>query len=159
MNSWYRVFGETDAQPDVVALAGALQSVAPGSQVYVVQGGERGWQRLELRLADDEASLFVDRFWRDEEGIRAELQAWAAWLETCADHPYHEVLMQHMTSTRQVFTLQRSIDQESNPLLEQVCVTICQVLARATEGVYQIDGQGFFTADGMLLLREYKSAE
>ena len=31
---------------------------------------------------------------------------------------------------------------------------VCRFLARATDGIYQIDGQGFFAADGTLLVTE-----
>ena len=57
--------------------------------------------------------------------------------------------------SRQLFTVRRPIDHSDEILVEQLCVAVCRFLARVTEGVYQADGQGFFTPDGTLLLQEY----
>jgi hypothetical protein len=34
-------------------------------------------------------------------------------------------------------------------------VGLCRFLARATDGFYQVDDEGFFEADGTLLVKEY----
>jgi hypothetical protein len=148
MSLWYRVFGTTDAPPDPDALLRTLRETAPDVSLQF-ELGERGWLRAAVRLPRADAPLYLDRFWRDEEGIRAELQAWAAWLETCDDNPHSGPLMQHMTSTQQVFTLRRPADAAA---LDAVCTAVCRFLAQATTGVYQVDGQGFFDADGNLLI-------
>jgi hypothetical protein len=95
----------------------------------------------------DGATFAIDRFWRDEEGIRAELQAWAAWLETLENHPHRDSLMLHLTGTQQVFVF------ESDPA-NAVGLVIGRQLAEGTDGVLQIDGQGFLAADGSLLVPE-----
>jgi hypothetical protein len=154
MCCWRRVFGITDTQPEPAALANGLQPVAPSLRVHAVKAGERGWHRTEIQWAGGATPLVVERFWRDEEGIREELQAWAAWVETCADNPHHERLMQHLTSTQQVFTLRSVPEHHDAGGLDHVCQAICQYLARVTDGVYQVDQQGFFDRDGTLLLPE-----
>jgi hypothetical protein len=63
--------------------------------------------------------------------------------------------MQHMIQTRQLFTVRRPIAHSNEILVERLCVVICQHLANVTAGVYQLDGQGFFAANGTLLLEEY----
>ena len=40
-------------------------------------------------------------------------------------------------------------------MLETLNTTLAQYLAGQTDGVYQLDGDGWFTADGELLLPEY----
>lgn len=153
MGTWFRVFGTSDVQLDLVALTETVQTLAPG--LYALfEDGERGWHRAEIQWPDGAMALVVERFWRDEEGIRDELQAWAAWVETCEDNPHHERLMQLLTSTQQVFTLRSVPEQHDAGGLDQVCQAICQYLARATEGVYQVDQQGFFDMNGTLLLPE-----
>ncbi len=88
----------------------------------------------------------ASRYLSTEEGIRAELNTWAAWVESTGDGPIQQRLMQHLISTRQIFVL-----HDAPP---ELAIPVCQHLARVTEGVYQVDGQGFFDADGRLLVAE-----
>ena len=113
------------------------------------------WYRVFGSLdtpANIEASdpLLLECFRADEEGIRAELNSWAAFLETC-DGPHHVPLMERTIQTRQLFTLQNPSDDSR---LDVVCVALCQNLAALTVGFYQIDGVGFFDAAGTLLVEE-----
>lgn len=146
---WHRVFGTSESEPDATALEQSLLAIAPGAAIeWEVE--DRGWLRAEIRLAG--MGLRLERFFREEEGIRAELQAWAAWLETTSS-PQAPRLMQHLIGTRQVFTLLPT-DSEVRGPIQQVCLAVCRFLAQATEGVYQIDEQGFFSPDGELLVKE-----
>ena len=94
------------------------------------------------------APLHLERFHADEEGIRAELNSWAAFLETC-DGPHQVALMERAIQAKQLFTLH---DPSDDVLL--VCVALCQQLAIETVGFYQIDGVGFFDADGTQLVED-----
>jgi hypothetical protein len=154
MSLWYRVFGTSEVQPEPAALLAAVHAL--GIEV----GGkfstdDQGWLRAELALSADATPVYIERYLSTEEGIRADLNTWAAWLEAADYSPNHGPLMQHMISTRQLFTLRRPIDHPNEVLVEQLCVGVCQFLARATAGVYQADDEGFFAADGTLLLQEY----
>jgi hypothetical protein len=40
-------------------------------------------------------------------------------------------------------------------VVERVCVGLCRFLAGATGGFYQADDEGFYEADGTLLVKEY----
>jgi hypothetical protein len=141
---WHRVFARSDVEPDPAALLSVI-----GTGDGAVDGGERGWERLVAPFVG--AALIIERFWRDEEGIRPELQAWAAWIESCPENPHREPLMQHLIATQQVFTLRRTDNPETPG---DVLIRACQLLARTVDGVYQVDGMGFFDADGTLLLGE-----
>ena len=94
------------------------------------------------------APLLLECFRADEEGIRAELNSWAAILETC-DGPHHIPLMERTIQTKQLFTLHDPTDGA-----RLVCVSLCQHLAAVTAGFYQIDDIGFFDADGTLMVKE-----
>jgi hypothetical protein len=154
MSLWSRVFGTSDVQPEPAALLDYLRGL--GLEVRAeVKGDDLGWFAAALVFDADATPLHVERFLATEEGIRAELNTWAAWLETCDYSPQNVPLMQHMISTRQLFTVRRPIDHSDEILVEQLCVAVCRFLARVTEGVYQADGQGFFRPDGTLLLQEY----
>ena len=143
---WYRIFGSNDTEPSPAAVLGHLNGLGVAvSGKFHGEGGD--WFGAELLVAG-KVPLGVERFLASEEGIRAELNSWAAWLETCAPEAEQARLMERMIQVRQLFTLQRPDDAaEAVP----VCEALCQFLARATDGTYQIDGRGLFAADGTLL--------
>jgi hypothetical protein len=150
MGLWYRVFGANDVLP------------APGAILEALGGGARGdfaddgagWYAAALHVGDG-TPLHLERFLATEEGIRAELNTWAAWLETCDYSPQHAALMERVIQTKQLFTLRRPIDHADEVLVERLCEGLCRFLAGATEGLWQADDRGFFAADGALLLQEY----
>jgi hypothetical protein len=150
---WFRVFGTNDARIEPAELLEHLQS-----RGFAVEGSFRGddlgWFAAELVVAADDAPVQLERFLSSEEGIRAELNTWAGWLETCDYSPNHQRLMQHVVSTTQLFTLRNPIDRTNETVIEKVCQELCVFLAQRTDGVYQIDDRGFFAADGTLLLQE-----
>jgi hypothetical protein len=148
---WYRVFGnESPIQP-----AALLQHLEQsGLEVTAnFRADDQGWFRADFLLAGEEEPIKLERYLAAEEGIRPELNSWAAWLESVPHNPHQARLMQHMIGSQQVFTLFRPPAEQDEPLRE-LCLAICQFLARETQGVYQEDGRGFFEADGVLLVHE-----
>jgi hypothetical protein len=149
---WYRVFGRNEVQPEPAALVEHLH--AEGLAVRpAFRGDDLGWFSAVLTLADGSGGVELERFLTREEGIRGELNAWAAWLETVADDPNSTALMERVIQTKQLFTV-RAAELTDAARVETVCVAVSRFLARVTDGVYQADGQGFFSAEGTLLLRE-----
>jgi hypothetical protein len=152
MSQWYRIFGSNDVQPAPAALLEQVHALGvPVTGSF--KGDDLGWFRAELVIGDDKTPLPVERYLAGEEGIRAELNTWAAWLEAAGEAPEHHRLMQQMIATTQVFTL-GPINPDHEPAAGPVCVALCRFLAGATAGVYQADGQGFYAADGTLLVPE-----
>ncbi len=154
METWYRVFGSNDAAIEPAALLSA-QSRNVGTQVTGrFRGDDLGWFEAELGLRG--TRLVLQRFLAHEEGLRADLNTWAAWLETAEDSADAGRLMRQVIATTQLFTF-RGLDSVADDmvyLFEELCVGLCQFLARETRGFYQVDGKGFFDADGMLLVPE-----
>ena len=154
MAAWYRVFGTNDAGVEPAALLSA-QSRELGVEVTGrFRGDDLGWFEAELGLAG--TRLELQRFLAHEEDLRDDLNRWAAWLEGAEDSPESGRLMRHMIATTQLFTV-RQVDQaadEYKVLVQELCVGLCQYLAHLTGGVYQVDGKGFFDADGLLLVKE-----
>jgi hypothetical protein len=150
---WYRVFGASDAEPAPDGILKRLNTVAPVAGRF--EGDETGWFRADLVAAEMTAlqELQVERFMSSEEGLRAELNSWAAHVEQCLDSPATVQLMERLIQAQQLFTVHRPEDA-SGVVVDDVCVALCRSLAEATDGVYQIDGRGFFAADGALLLRD-----
>ena len=153
MGMWYRVFGRSDAEVTRDSLLARLAGAGvPVSADFT--GDDRGWLRAEIRFAPT-TPLHLERFRADEEGIRAELNSWAAFLETCDYEPNYTALMERIIQTRQLFTLRRPVDHSDEVLVERLCVDLCRYLASETDGMWQCDDEGFFAADGTLLLKEY----
>jgi hypothetical protein len=143
---WYRIFGTSDTQPEPAAVLAGLR--ARGHEVTGhFRGDDRGWFRAELLPAAG-SPLEVECYLADEEDIRHELNSWAAWLEAAGDSEQHAGLMRHMIATSRLFTVHPA------DAADALCVALCELLAEATAGVYQIDGRGFFAADGTLLVAE-----
>jgi hypothetical protein len=150
---WYRVFGTNPTEPAPAALLEHLQRTWAGV-TGKFSGDEQGWFRGELISPAGDISLELERYLASEEGIRAELNSWAAWIETQEGNPHQGLLMQHMISTTQLFTLKPVGNQVGLGRAQKQCEAICRFLARETEGVYQVDGEGFFAPDGALLVKE-----
>jgi hypothetical protein len=153
MSGWFRVFGSNEVQPQPAALLELLRSLgreATGN----FRGDEQGWFEAEIIFAAGGPPLQVDRFLAREEGLRDELNTWAAWLETVEDNPQHAALMQQVIGTTQLFTLYQAGLDGKQRVLDEIGPAVCQFLARETAGVYQVDQQGFFAADGTLLVKE-----
>jgi hypothetical protein len=146
-----RVFGASDTQPREAAMLQHLRNAGHAVAGKFMQD-DYGWVQADLSPEACDWGLQIDCYRQDEEGIRATLNSWAAWLETVESNPHHVWLMQQMISTRQLYTL--SPVGHDRPEIVPVCVAVCQFLAFETKGVYQVDGQGFFAADGQLLVAE-----
>jgi len=145
---WYRIFGAGSEMPVPAAILEFLTGrYASVSGEFAADAS--GWYQADLLV--DGVPLQLERYLANEEGIRAELNSWAAWLETYEDTPAHLHLMERMIQTSQLLTL-RSV--EESPRTEAVCVALCRFLAGLSAGVYQIDRHGFFAADGALLVPE-----
>ena len=146
MSPWHRVFGTTDTHPEPAAVLAGLSARGLHATGHF-RGDERGWFHAELRSPG--GAVEVECYLADEEGIRHELNTWAAWLESAgAEHP---ALMQQMIATTRLFTIHPADDAAD---AEPLCVALCRLLAELTAGVYQSDGHGFFAADGTLRVAE-----
>jgi hypothetical protein len=153
MSQWLRVFSTSMHAPAPAELLAYLRELC-GEARGDFQGDDQGWFRADVDLGAGRPPLRLERYLAAEEGVRHELNAWAAWVETFEDHHAYDFLMQHLTGTTQIFTLQSVPAGESVDSIDELQVGLCRFLARETGGVYQVDGQGFCRADGTLLLAE-----
>jgi hypothetical protein len=135
---WYRVFGSKADVPDLSKLRAT----------YRLAANEQGWYQVHFPLLWGEIEL--NRWLTKEDGIRSELNTWAAWVEANAG-PGLDGLMRHIVTTQQLFTW--SIDATAVDAAA-FSALLCRFLCDATSAVYQIDGVGFIGADGMLLIPE-----
>lgn len=151
---WHRVFGLSAASPPPSALAEHLHA-AGLAVVPHFKGDDLGWTAGELVLPGGGSPVLIQRYLTDADDLRADLNAFAAELETMTFNPHHADLMRHVIQTKQLVTLRRPLDHADEATLDRLCVEVVRYLAARTEGVYQIDGRGWFAAGGELLLPEY----
>jgi len=151
---WSRVFGCNDTTPEPAELSVYLRTLGLPTAGQL-RGDDLGWTGMELNLPAGGTPVYVERYLTGTDDLRDDLNTWAAWLETQDHEPRHRSLMEHIIGTRQLVTIRRPLDHADEVTLERLCTAVCQWLAMRTDGVYQVDGEGFYAADGTLLLHEY----
>jgi hypothetical protein len=146
---YYRIFAALDAVPGPAAIEACLAALG-GNVRCSFHADESGWYRAEFAWGEG-AAIVVERFLADEDGIRAELNAWAGYLETKEASPHHQALMERTIQARQLFTIEQPDDHAN---AARLCEALCRHLAEVADGFFQIDDRGFFAADGSLLVAE-----
>jgi hypothetical protein len=146
---WYRVFGVNDGQPAPEALLAALSEAGLSAEAAFT-GDDLGWYAVKLRLPERDEPVEVQRFVAGADDIRGDLNTWAAWVETQTGCDL-AWLMQHLVSTAQLFVWFVPEDDARGIALS---AALCDFFSRATGGVYQVDGHGFYDVAGTHLVRE-----
>jgi hypothetical protein len=154
MTQTYRIFGLSNVEPPPGPLLEHLRKGHPALTAHF-KGDKQGWMRAELLLAPHAPAIVLERFLVGESEIRSQLNTWVAWLET-VEHPRRMSLIDQVVDTQQLFTLQIPGELQTRPDSRELAQTICKHLAHLTNGVYQIDEFGFFSAEGLLLIPESK---
>jgi hypothetical protein len=144
---WARVFTSGADAPAPEALVEHLRAAGYAAEARA-EADELGWFHLELSTSAGDVTL--DRYGKDE-GIRDDLNSWAAWLEVHAG-AHAGRLMQHMIGCGQIVTLR--VLQDGDADLRRLLHTVLKFSATASGGVYQVDGEGFFDSAGTLLVAE-----
>jgi len=150
---WYRVFCRSDAEVKPDDLLADVQQ--PGRPVTAsFRGDDLGWTAAEFSLGSG-TPVYVERYLTGEDELRDDLNTWAAWLETQDHEPNHGGLMEHVIQSKQMVTVRKPIDSANESAVEDLCRAVCRRLAEAADGVYQVEGDGWYAADGRRLLQEY----
>jgi hypothetical protein len=150
---WYRVFGLSETEPSPAALAEHLHACGLAVEPHF-KGDDLGWTSGEFRLPVGSPVLLA-RYLTKEDDLRDDLNTYAAELETMDYSPNSVPLMERVIQSKQLITLRKPVDAADEVLLEKVLEAAVQFLAAATDGMYQVDGRGWFTASGELLVQEY----
>ncbi len=150
---WYRVFCRDSQSLSPAKLLEQLHADGLIVEGHF-RGDDLGWTGAELRLGTG-SPILMERFLTAEDDLRNDLNSWAAFLETCDYSPNHARLMEHVIQASQMITLRKPIDHADDVSVEKMCLLICRLLATAGDGVYQIDEEGWFAANGEMLLKEY----
>lgn len=148
---WYRVFALTDVEIQPGQLLEQLDRAGVPVRAHF-RGDDEGW--FEAELVRDGLSVTLSRFVATEDGFRAEMNTWAAWVELHENNPHRDFLMRQLIAVRQVFAAELPDEEPARSALSPVALELCKYLAEQTGGYYQIDHQGFFNAETTLLIAE-----
>ena len=118
------------------------------------KGDDLGWTEGELHLPNGSPVLLA-RFLTAEDDLRDDLNAYAAELETMDYDPNNRMLMERVIQAQQLITIRRPVDHADEIRLDRLIDLIVRYLVDKTTGMYQVDGHGWFAADGAKLLTEY----
>jgi hypothetical protein len=151
---WLRVFCRSASVVSPTALVEHLHA-AGRPVVPHFRGDDLGWTVGELHLSGTDTPVYLSRYLTAEDDLRADLNAYAAELETMDYSPAHRPLMERVIQTQQLVTVRKPVAAADEAAVEAVCELVVRRLAAAADGVYQVDGAGWFAADGTLLLAEY----
>jgi hypothetical protein len=148
----YRIFSNSRTEPPAATLAENLRKLR--SDIFVHFSGDHlGWMRARIDVGPGLPPVGIERFLVEEADMRHQLNSWVAWLET-VDHPRRESMIDRVVNSQQVFTLELDDKLADRENLREFAKVICQHLAHITDGIYQIDDLGFFSAEGLLLVPE-----
>jgi hypothetical protein len=147
---WYRVFCRSNTEVSPAELLAAAGSNVQGD----FRGDNLGWTAGELSIGSG-SPIRVERYITWEDDIRDDLNTWAAWLETQDHEPNHGRLMEHVVQSKQLFTVRKPVDSPNESAVEDLCRSTSQFLARRADGIYQVEGDGWYGPRGELLLKEY----
>jgi len=150
---WYRVFCRSTAALEPRELVARLANLGRPIRGEF-QPDDRGWSSGALRIGTG-TPIYVERFRTADDDLRNDLNTWAAFLETLDYSPNHTRLMEHVIQSQQLFTIRKPLDNADESAADDLCRGLCTELARAADGVFQVEDEGWYTADGTLLLQEY----
>lgn len=150
---WYRVFCRTDATPTPTELLAALLDCGLTVRGQF-RGDDLGWTAAEIALGPG-TPVQVERYLTDADDLRHDLNTWAAYLETLDYSPNHGRLMEQVVQSRQMVTVRQPLDHPNEVESGRACETIARLLAARGDGVYQIEGDGWYDGGGALVLKEY----
>jgi hypothetical protein len=150
---WHRIFCRGDERLAPAAFLEHLHSSGLAVETDF-RGDDLGWTTAVMRLGTG-SPVYIERYRVQEDDLRDDLNSWAAFLETCDYSPNHDMLMERVIQTRQLITLRKPIDHSDEVGIDKLCLAICRFLAANADGIYQIDDDGWYTANGELLLKEY----
>jgi hypothetical protein len=150
---WYRVFCRAKDELPPAELLRRLR----GEGLAVdgrFRGDGLGWTVADLRLGAG-TPIFVERYITETDDLRNELNAWAAYLETLDYAPNHSDLMERVIQSNQLVTVRKPLNLSNEVVAEWLCEQICREIASFTDGIYQIDNDGWYSSTGLLLLKEF----
>ena len=146
---WYRIFSVTPEEVGPAVIAEHLH--AHGRKVEPhFKGDEFGWISGELKLPAG-GIVRLDRYLTEEDGIRSELNAFAAEIEDLEESQRSARLMEIVIGTKQLVAISK--EEDTGAEVDQTCEETARFLTKQSQGVLFIEDRGWFGPDGEELIR------
>jgi hypothetical protein len=97
----------------------------------------------------------VSRYLTADDDLRKDLNGFAAEVEALDFYPGRHALMERVIQTQQLVVVRRPLDHADEATLDRLCWEVVRLVAEAGDGLVQIDGRGWLTAAGEMLVQEY----
>jgi hypothetical protein len=154
MANWIRIFGTNNWRPRASALVEHL--LRAGFRIDSdVLGDDDDWEQVTLEDPGTEAPVMLERMPPDSAEVCDEVEPLLEALERMDDVVDVDQIEDVLRQTRQLFIVGIPSGLHSDETVERLSTTLSQFLAQQTKGIYQVDGEGFYDAKGMLLLEEH----
>ncbi len=153
MAGWFRVFMLQEDGPEPSSFMESLQLILP-EVTGKFRADEDGWFQLILSHSSF-GELSIDHFLSSEKGVRAEINTWAAWLES----KQRLDLMERIIQVKQILSFEVTPELEENGTDPSLFKKLSLTLASISQGFVHIDGIGFIEADGSLLIEDENPSE
>ena len=148
MAGWFRVFLLQEEGPEPFRIMECLQSLVPEVKGKF-RTDEDGWFQLILDHSSI-GELTIDHFLTSEKGVRAEINTWAAWLESKQQFD----LMERIIQVKQILSFEVTPEMDDNVSDALVYKRLALALAALAEGFVHMDGVGFLEPDGTVLIED-----
>jgi len=150
---WYRVFCRSaEEMPPGDLLAHVREQGIPVEARF--RWDNLGWTAADFILGQG-TPVFAERYLTDTDDLRNDLNTWAGYLETLDYSPNSIPLMERVIQTKQLITLRKPLGHSDEVGVDRLCEFLSRALATASDGIYQVEGNGWYAADGELLVKEY----
>jgi len=150
----YRLFAPVETNVPPSELMAHLSAVG-----FIVEphfrGDDLGWTGGTLVLPGGGTPVQLERWLTTEDDLRDDLNNHAAELETMTFNPHHTKLMELVIQTKQLIAIRKPIDHADDAGLTDLCEAMVHYFAGRLDAICQIDGEGWYSAAGELLLPEY----
>ncbi|MCX7664849.1 MAG: hypothetical protein N2112_04830 [Gemmataceae bacterium] len=150
---WVRLFCGVASTLRPSQIAEKLSQLENQCQIHFT-GDDLGWKSAEIRWPSG-SPLSLERYLTQEDDLRPELNTWAAYLETLDYSPHSISLMERVIQTVELIIFRKPLDHSNEVILDQVISELVQMFAQNADGIFQIDGEGWYNAQGELLIPEY----
>jgi len=150
---WYRIFCRSaeELPPGDLLAKVREQGIAVEARF---KWDNLGWTTADFTFGQG-TPVFAERYLTDTDDLRNDLNTWAGYLETLVYSPNSVPLMERVIQTKQLITLRKPLGHSNEAGVERLCEALARTLAAAADGVYQIEGNGWYAADGDVLVKEY----
>lgn len=153
MPRWIRVFGTNQQTPR----ASEIQTSLLRCGMFVqsdVDGDDGSWEQVRLRHELASESVQLELLPPDDPELADEIEPILDWLSEQPGSPNAQVLRETLSRVSQVYIIGVPDSAQLGTPNGQMTILLARLLSRWSDGLYQVDNEGFYDRHGTLLQRD-----